>query len=67
MEVRRMKKYNTPEMKVAKFNEESITAAEVSNAFATYNAFLTNNNMTDANAFTRTWTELNEKGLNVTF
>ena len=62
-----MKKYNTPEMKVAKFYQESITAAEVSSAFATYDAFLANNGMTDANAFTRTWSELQEKGLNVTF
>lgn len=38
-----MKKYNTPEMKVSMFNEESITAAEVSNAFATYDAFKENN------------------------
>ncbi|MBQ3124793.1 MAG: hypothetical protein IJC09_05175 [Clostridia bacterium] len=59
-----MKKYNTPEMKVAKFNVESILTA--SSDFATFDAFVNDNNLA-GNVFEKTWTELQTAGLDITF
>ncbi len=64
MEVHRMKKYNTPEMKVAMFDVESILTA--SNGMATFDAFVADNNLT-GNVFTKTWEQLESDGLNITF
>lgn len=54
-----MKKYNTPEMVVAKFDKESVLTE--STGFATYDAFVENNNATE---FTKT---LEQVGITFTF
>ena len=49
MEVRVMKKYNTPEFKVSKFDNESVVT--VSDTLATYNYYV--NNTTGVQEFTK--------------
>ena len=61
MEVRVMKKYNTPEMKVSMFNEESVLT--VSSGFATFDAFTEEKGIT---AFVRDWDTLKNE-INITF
>lgn len=60
-----MKKYNTPEMKVSMFSEESIIATDnVSSGFATYDAFLENNS--GAAKLERDWNQISSE-LSITF
>lgn len=56
-----MKKYNTPEMKVAMFACESILTD--SSAITEYNNFFASADV----KFEATWTELGERGLDITF
>lgn len=56
-----MKKYNTPEMKVTMFNSESVLTD--STAITTFNDFYA---AADAK-YETTWTELVNKGLDITF
>ena len=56
-----MKKYNTPEMKVSMFNEESVLT--VSSGFATFDAFTEEKGIT---AFVRDWDTLKNE-INITF
>lgn len=61
MEVRVMKKYNTPEMKVSMFEKESVLT--ISNGMATLDAFAKEKGIT---AFVKDWeTVANE--LSITF
>lgn len=48
-----MKKYNTPEMKVSMFNEESVLT--VSSGFATFDAFVAESNTT---VFEKSWADI---------
>lgn len=50
-----MKKYNTPELKVSMFNNESVVT--VSDTLATYDYYVENTN--DVKVFERSWSELN--------
>lgn len=49
-----MKKYNTPEMKVSMFNEESVVT--VSDTLATYDYYV--ENTAGIQKFEKTWSEL---------
>lgn len=50
-----MKKYNTPELKVSMFNNESVVT--VSDTLATYDYYVQNTE--GVKVFERTWSELN--------
>jgi hypothetical protein len=54
MEVPVMKKYNTPEMKVSMFNEESVVT--VSDTLATYDYYVQNTN--GVQTFEKSWEDL---------
>ena len=63
MEVHVMKKYNTPEMKVSMFNEESVLT--LSNGFATYDAFV-NENTGNVTVLEKDWETLKTE-INIQF